>query len=378
MDTLNTPANRLATRIAFLVAGFAIAGWAPLIPLVKARLSLDEGLLGLLLLCLGVGSLLAMCLTGALASRLGTKPLILLGGFSLALGLPLLAWAESPLALAIVLFGFGAALGLINVSMNIHAVAVERDSPTPLMSGFHGLFSVGGFVGAGLMTLLLSLGLTSHASTLGCALLMLVAMCIAWPRLLVDAKGCEPSPLWVWPKGLVVLLAVLAGAMFLLEGAILDWGALLLVSTGKVSDAQGGVGYMFFAVTMMVGRLLGDRLVTRWGDLRTLHVSALTAVLGFVLLLLAPVTWLALAGFLLIGAGAANIVPVLFRRAGSQTDMSPALAVAAISTCGYAGILLGPALIGWLAEVSSLVMSFWLLAALLLLVPATARRVVTS
>ena len=184
MSSANRPATRLATRLSFLVAGFGIACWAPLVPFAKQRLAIDDGTLGLLLLCLGVGSVVAMLLTGFLSARYGSKPIIIIGGLGLAILLPLLPIANSPLTLGFSLFVFGASLGSIDVAMNIHAVEVERAAGRPLMSGFHALFSVGGFAGSTLVTSLLSLRLGTLASTLICSVLMLIAMLVAWPRLI--------------------------------------------------------------------------------------------------------------------------------------------------------------------------------------------------
>lgn len=373
----NTPASRLSTRIAFLVAGFGIACWAPLVPLVKLSLSIDEGNLGLLLLCLGIGSLLAMMTTGVLASRFGAKPVILIGGFGLSLFLPLLTMTNTTHSLAITLFFFGASLGFLNVAMNIHAVEVEKDSSKPLMSGFHGLFSVGGFIGAALMTSLLSIGFDPKISALGCSVFMLGCMVCACNGFLRSKISRQSVPLLVIPKGLVLTLALLASAMFLVEGAVLDWGALLITSTGKVDHTQGGVAYMLFAITMTIGRLTGDVIVSKFGDHKILLGGGIIAVIGFVILLISPLPALSLIGFLFIGIGASNIVPVLFRRCGTQKDMQPALAVAAISTFGYAGVLIGPAAIGFLAQIFDLSIAFWLLTGLVVIVTLNAKKVTT-
>lgn len=371
MSSADRPATRLATRLAFLVAGFGISCWAPLVPFAKARLAVDDGVLGLLLLSLGIGSVLAMLLTGVMSARYGSRPIIIAGGLGLALVLPLLAVTSSPAALALALFAFGAALGSIDVAMNIHAVEVERAAARPLMSGFHALFSIGGFAGSALMTVLLSLQLSAFACTLICSVLILIAMVAAWPRLLRSAQVQE-GPLFVLPHGSVLLLGLLGAITFLVEGAILDWGALLAIGAGLVSEAQGGAGYIVFSIAMTVGRLGGDAVVARIGDRTTLFWGSLVAITGFVVLLTAPVAAVAMAGFLLIGLGASNLVPVLFRRAARQTAMPTGLAVAAITTAGYAGVLVGPAGVGFVARVGGLPTAFWLLAALMGLVTLSA------
>ncbi|MDO3381349.1 MFS transporter [Gilvimarinus algae] len=372
MISADTPASRLATRLGFLVAGFGIACWAPMVPFIKHKLAIDESILGLLILCIGVGSVCAMVLSGIIAARMGSRPVILASGFSLLLILPLLTVMDSPMTMGLVLLAFGAALGSLDVVINLHAVEVEQAAGTHLMSGFHALFSLGGFLGAALMTALLSLGSNLLFASLACALIMLAAMAVAAPQLLRD-KPAASDTLFVFPKGIVLLLAALTAIAFLMEGAILDWSALLITQQGRVSEARGGLGYMLFAIAMVTGRFSGDSLATRLGDLALLHYSGWLAVLGFVVLLASPWTIVALSGFLLIGLGAANIVPVLFRRAGRQSLMPAALAIAAVTTTGYAGILLGPALIGFVAHWIGLATSFWLLAAMMVLIPLGAK-----
>ena len=321
--TADRPATRLATRLAFLAAGFGAACWAPLVPFAKERLQVDDGILGLLLLCLGVGSVAAMLLTGVLSVRYGSRPIILTGGFGLAVLLPLLVVAGSPVSLGLTLFAFGAALGSLDVAMNIHGVEVERAALMPLMSGFHALFSVGGFAGATVIAFLLSSRIAPLASTSFASGLMAIAMIFAAPRLL-RASHSEGTPLIVAPHGIVLLLAALAFVMFLVEGAILDWSALLASGKGLVSEARGGLAYSMFAIAMTVGRLGGDFVTARVGDRAMLFWGGLATMVGFALVLSAPVASLAMSGFLLIGLGASNIVPVLFRGAGRSVPCRPA------------------------------------------------------
>jgi predicted MFS family arabinose efflux permease len=318
-----------------------------------------------------------MLLTGVMSARYGSKPIIIAGGLGLAAVLPLLAVASTPATMAVALFAFGAALGSIDVAMNIHAVEVERDAGRPLMSGFHALFSIGGFAGSALMTALLSLQLGALACTLICSALMLIAMLLAAPRLLSSVQ-VQDGPLFVLPHGSVLLLALLGAITFLVEGAMLDWGALLVIGAGLVSEAQGGIGYIVFSIAMTIGRLGGDAVVARIGDRTTLVWGSIIAIAGFVVLLTAPVAAVAVTGFLLIGLGASNLVPVLFRRAARQTVMPTGLAVAAITTAGYAGILIGPAGVGFVARLDGLSTAFWLLAALMGLVTLSARIVTTD
>jgi MFS family permease len=373
--TADTPSTRLATRLVFFVAGFAVSCWAPLVPYAKARLAVDERMLGILLLCLGIGSLLAMFFTGMLSARFGTRPVILASGLGLCVVVPFLAIAATPITLGLTLLFFGAALGSLDVAVNIHAVEVERGSGQPLMSGFHAQYSLGGFAGAMFITLLLSAGMSPFACVVVACALMLAMLLVASPRLL-RTRAADGEPHFALPRGVVLVIAILAAISFLAEGSILDWSALLITGNGLVAVEQGGIAFVLFSIAMTVMRFCGDALTARIGDRPTLVWGGLIAICGFAVLLLAPVAMVAMIGFVLIGLGAANIVPVLFRRAGSQTVMPPGLAIAAITTLGYAGILLGPSAIGFVAQHVGLTLAFWMIPAILLLVPLCARVVV--
>ena len=366
----DTARTRLATRLSFFAAGFAMACWAPIVPFAKAQVGVSDGELGLLLLCIGIGSLVAMPVTGWVSAQFGSKPMVLAGGLGLVALLPVLAVVHDPLLLAAALLGFGASLGAIDVAMNVHAVEVEKAAARPLMSGFHAMFSLGGFAGAGGVTLLLSHGVAPLSGALCGSAIALAAILLAWPRLL-RVQGGRP-PAFVAPRGAVLLLAALAAVSFLVEGAILDWSALLLLGRDLVAPPQSGLGYALFSVAMTIGRLTGDRVVQALGNRRTLLWGGVLTVAGFALLLVVP-GLAALAGFVLIGLGTANIVPVLFSQAGRQAAMPASLAVAAVTTIGYAGVLAGPALVGFVAQLSSLPAAFWLLAGLMTLVPLCSR-----
>ena len=371
------PATRLSTRLAFFVAGFGVSCWAPLVPYAKARLGADDATLGVILLCLGIGSVTAMPLTGSFAHRYGARRMILLGGFGLCVMLPFLASVASVAALAAAMLLFGASLGTLDVSMNVHAIEVENAADAPLMSGFHAQFSVGGIAGASAITALLAAGIAPQPAVgLGVAAMVLL-LAIAAPRLLATPSS-GGGLLLAWPRGVVLLLGLLACAMFLVEGAILDWGALLLTEHRGFAKASGGIGYSLFSIAMSAGRLTGDRVVAWLGGRRTLQLGGAVAIAGFVIVLATRAPALVLAGFVLIGLGASNLVPVLFSAAGRQAAMTPALAVGAITTLGYAGALAGPALVGFVAQATSLPIAFTALALLVAALPLTAKMVPTK
>jgi predicted MFS family arabinose efflux permease len=361
-----------ATLIVFFVAGFAMASFAPLVPFVKARTGVGEGALGLLLLCLGVGSLITMFLAGALAARFGCRRVILASGVPLCLSLPLLASLSDPFALGMVLLVFGGAIGSIDVTMNIQAIIVERDSGRAMMSGFHGLFSVGGIAGSVCMTAALGAGASPIAATLGVVAVIIVALVRAAPRLLAHASEQRPT-MFAVPRGIVLIIGVLCFVAFQAEGAVLDWSGVYLSGTQGMATAYAGLGYVAFTVAMTIGRLTGDRIVGRFGGTAVILFGGLCSASGFALTSLASSWQPALIGFALIGLGCSNIVPVLFTRVGMQTLMPEHIAVSAISTLGYSGILTGPALIGLIAQVSSLSTAFLILAVLQLGVAASGR-----
>ncbi|WP_456815201.1 MFS transporter [Bradyrhizobium sp. USDA 4529] len=377
MPSANWAASLLGTRLAFFVAGFGLAAWAPLVPLAKVRLAVDDRTLGLLLLCLGTGSVLAMLLTSVSNARYGSKPIILVGGLGLALILPWLAIAGTPLALGATLFAFGVSLGSIDVAMNIYAIELERATGRPLMSGFHAHYSIGEFTGSAAVTLFLSLQLSSLFSTLVCSTFMMIAIVSAWPRLTATSLR-QQGPLFVLPHRSVLLIATLAAITFLVEGAMLDWSALLLVGEDLLTEAHGGLGCMLFAIAMTAGRLGGDAVVERIGDRATLMLGTLPIMIGFLAVVAAPVALIAMAGFLLIGLGISNVVPVLCRRAGKQKVMPVGVAIAVITTAGYAGILVGPAGIGLVAHLTGLPLAFAMLGALMCVVTLSARMVMTE
>ena len=348
--SLRSAAN--ATRIAFIANGLAFASWAPIIPFAKANTGVDEAALGLLLLCLGIGSVISMPITGWLCARLGTRPMILISAMIMACALPFLAYLVTYWALAVTLLIFGAAIGTLDVAMNIHAAEVEKRSGRALMSGFHGMFSVGAICGAGFVTLLISYGIAPLIAALCVTGSVIIAILLVQSHYLIT-KSDAPEP-FRSPSGIVKWLALLAGIAFLIEGAIMDWGALLMIDRAVFSMEQAALGYIAFSITMVIGRLSGDYVVPRIGRRAILLGGGTLAVLGLIAITTLPSPALNLIGFAVIGLGAANLVPVVFSAAGQQSDMDPNMAVASVTFVGYAGILLGPAIIGFGAQYTSL------------------------
>jgi MFS family permease len=364
--------ERMSTRIAFLIAGLLMSAWAPLVPLVKARAGLDDGGLGLLLLGLGGGSIVAMPFAGYLTAHYGCRPVVIWATIVLCAVLALLSTVTWLPGLVIAVIIFGASMGMLDCAMNIQSVIVEKNSGQALQSGFHGLYSVGGIVGAGAMTVLLTLGLDPLIAALCIVAIVLGSLYKAAPALLT--YGTERGgPLFAVPRGIVLLLGALCFIVFLTEGAMLDWSAVFLVSNRGLEPSIAGLGYASFAAAMTVGRLTGDVIVSKLGGVRVVALGGLCAAAGMIVSLGIDGWPASLIGYALVGAGCSNIVPVLFTAVGRQQRMPQAVAIPAVISMGYAGILIGPVFIGAVAHLSTLSFALGGLIVLLVFVSATAR-----
>lgn len=359
--------ERLGTRLAFFIAGFGGAVWAVLVPYAKTRIGLDAGDLGLLLLAFGLGSIVAMPIAGALAGRRGCRWPIITASLAICLVLPLLATTSSAPVLAASLFVLGAGVGSVDCVVNIQAVIVERASGRTMMSGFHGLYSVGGIVGAAGCAGLLSLGFAPGTVVIVAIVFTLAVLGLATPGLL--PYGSDTSgPAFALPHGVVLFIGILCFIVFLTEGSILDWSAVFLTFSRGADPAHAGFGYAAFATAMTLGRLSGDAVVRRVSARGIILVGGLTAAFGLAVATLVPSVTAAVVGFALIGAGCSNIVPVLYSAIGRQKQMPESIAVPAVTTLGYAGMLAGPAAIGFVAQMSSLPVAFMIIAMLLVVV----------
>ena len=355
-----------AARAFFFIGGFGTATWAPLVPLLRERLMVGDDVLGMLLLCIGVGSLLTMPLSGALAMRLGCRRVVMTASILFAAILLLVSCVDAlSLAVPIVLI-FGAVMGCIDVVVNIVAVLVEKGIGRRIMSGMHAFWSLGGFAGAGLYGVWVGLlGLTPFQSTAIAAGLILLLTAVFGRHLIPYGGG--GGALLALPRGIIVFVGMTAFIAFLSEGAVMDWGGVYLTTVRGMDLALAGTGYSVFSAAMLTMRFLGDRVVQRIGALLVAVGGALLAFGGILLVMFAPVDALLYVGFFAIGIGSANIVPVFFSLMGRQNVMPVSAAVSAVSTMGYLGILAGPAAIGFVSSLTTLQTAFAMLAALSIL-----------
>lgn len=374
-------AQRLSTRFSFFGLGFATAAWAPLIPFAQQRLHFNHADFGLLLLCSGLGAMLAMPATGKIVQRIGCRVPIGFALLLLAVLLPSLSLWTSPLMMAITLFLFGTAAGSLGVALNIQAVVVEKNSLKSLMSGFHGMASLGGLAGVLTITALLALSISSVMSAFAVSLLLVIIVFLSVPynikavenTLLEASSKVTKSIRQRLPQPLIILIGIACFIIFMTEGAAMDWSGIYLTQQYGVNAAFAGLAYTFFAIAMTTGRFTGDYLIRYFGEKKLLTYSAICATLGLALVSIAPYWWLVLVGYTLVGTGCSNIVPIMFSRAGRQTVMPSAVALSCVSTMAYTGILVGPAFIGMVSELIGLSTVFMALSGLLLLIVALNR-----
>ena len=361
---------RTATHLMFLICGIAVSSWAPMVPLAKERTGLNEAGLGLILLSMGGGAILSMPFVGPLIQQSGSRKIILITGVLAAMVLPLLTIADTSFTLAVSLFVFGATLGCLDVAMNSQAVVVQDRMTRPVMSAFHGMFSLGGLFGAMIFGLFLLIGFTPFIAACIISVALLVIVLTHYQYFLDHPEQEEGSKSFILklPKGPVLLLGIFCMIAFLTEGALLDWSALFLRENRGFTVSMAGAGYGVFSVAMALMRFTGDGLVHRYGSNKIVFWGAALAALGLLAAVFSPWQAGVLAGFLLIGIGAANVVPVLFSAAGKADKNAPELGLAAVTTMGYAGQLAGPALIGFVAHSTSLQIALGLLAAPMMLV----------
>ena len=345
-------ASRCAVSALFFVNGAILASWVPYVPMVKQRLGIGDGLLGVVLLFMAIGALGALPFAGTLVGRLGSRTVSVGAGLGLCLSLPLPILAPTPFLVALALLFFGAFNSTLDVAMNAQAVEVEQRRGRALMSSFHAMFSVGGLAGALLSSVIAAAGVGAADHILTAALLGSVAILIARSALIAVAPS--PSPVFVRPTRGLLGLGVLALCALLAEGAIGDWSAVYLMDSRGASQSVAAAGFAAFSLAMAGGRFAGDH-VARWlGAACLLRLSGALAAGGLLLARIVKEPVIAIAGFGLVGLGVANLIPVIFSAAGRAYAVAPGHGLAAVATTGYVGFLAGPPAIGLAAEVAGL------------------------
>ena len=339
----------------FLLNGVGIASWAAHVPTVKQKFALSDAALGGALLAVAVGSVAALLLGGQLVARFGSRTVLITGAIGFCLILPLLLVAPTLVLLIALLCCFGATIGAMEVAANVEAFRVEERYGRPIMSTFHALFSVGGLLGAAVAGLSLSQGVPEVAHLTAVALGL--AALTAWgaPRMLpADAQSQATGSTIALPTGPLLGLGILAFCCLVAEGAMADWSAVYLRDSLGTGPGFAAAGYAAFSVAMAAGRFGGDNLRTRMRAVPLIRISGAFAAIGLGLAVLIAQPLVALVGFACVGLGLANIVPVLFAAAGRTPGTAVGTGVAAVASAGYFGFLVGPPVIGFVAQLTSL------------------------
>lgn len=350
-------AARWAISTVFLLNGAGIGLWAAHVPTVQARMGIDTGMLSMVLLTVAAGALLAMPLMGGLTGRWGTRRMVLLSGFAFAAMTPLIMGAPSLPLLFIAAFLFGVSNGALDVAMNANASEVETARGLPTMSSFHGFFSLGGLFGAGIGGLLVGQGLGHGQGALMVGVITAVVLALSAPRVMGFAATHGAGSHFSLPRGAALSLGLLALLCFAVEGALVDWSALLMQERTGATPASAALGFSAFSIAMAACRFAGDRLIVRFGALRIMVVGGLAMFAGLALAVASTHFVLSAVGFALVGLGAANVVPLLIGAAGRIPGMSAGNGVAAVATLGYGGLLLAPPVLGWVAMHSSIMVA---------------------
>lgn len=345
----------LAIATVFFINGFGFATWVSRIPAVRDALSLSEGQLGTALFAIASGALIAFPLAGRAIGRWGARSVTIAASAAYCLSLVGPPIASGLMSLAFALLLFGLTSGAMDVAMNALAVEIEQRGSKPIMSSVHGMWSAGGFAGAivGSFFAKHDIGVQMHLFCAAGALLL---------ALLIARRGMPPSTIvksepgshFVRPEAAMLGLGLIVFCSFLIEGAMADWSAVLLRDSFAASEATAALGYAAFSLAMMVMRFIGDRVVTTNNATAFVRTTNLVAAAAFGIALWSQVTMVLMIALVLVGLAVATLAPLVFRAAGNRSKTNAGNAIAAMATLGYGGFLVGPPVVGWFAQVSSL------------------------
>ena len=356
---------RIATSVFFFVAGLTFATWASRIPDIQNKLQLSDAGLGGVLFALPAGLMTSLPLSGWLVGRFGSRKLVIIGAILYPLTLILLGVAGSIWVLTLGLFLFGLFANVINIAMNTQAVGIEKLYGKSIMASFHGLWSLAGFSGAAIGTLFVSAGFSPlfHFSLiiLLAGLLVLISYRFTLPH---DDAVDKAQTSFVKPDKQILILGIIAFCCLLCEGAMADWSGVYFKKVVLAPVSLTTLGYLAFTGTMALGRFLGDGMVMKIGVKRMLQLSGVLITTGLLISVIFPYLVSATIGFFLVGFGVSSVVPIVYGIAGRSKTMSASTALATVSTIGFLGFLIGPPIIGFVAEAINLRWSFALIAIL--------------
>ena len=344
-------AAHAALFAAFVGFGTVDGSWAARLPALERRLNLDSGLLGVTIFCVSLTATLMLPAAGVLATRRGSRPGVALGMGVMACGLTAAAFAPSLGALLPSACVLGAGFGILDVSANAHAVAVERRLGRPVLSALHGAWSFGLLAGSGVAAGAAAAGIGPRAQFPAVAAVVLLLGAVVVPRLLPgSADAAVDTARFALPRGALALPALLTFCSMFVESATMNWSAVFLAGPAHAGATLAAGGVVAFSIAMALARFAGDPLTARWGVARLARRGGALTVAGVVLAIATRSPWPALVGLGLVGAGCAALVPALFRVAASVPGVSSGAGIASVATAGYTGgVVNGPA-IGFLAR----------------------------
>ena len=356
-------AYRLAVGTLFFLQGLCFATWASRIPSITQALQLSDGVLGVVLFALPIGSMAALPFAGWMVTKWGSKRIatnaILLYGILLLL----IGLSNNITLLVATLILFGAVGNTANIAINTQAVGVEVRYGRNIMASFHGLWSLAGFTAAGIGTYMIGKSILPFNHFLLLAGVIMAGVAAAFHYLLPnEEKATESQPLFVKPDAVLLRLGIIAFCCMICEGAMFDWSGIYFQKVVGADKDWIGAGYTAFMCTMATGRFLADGLVARIGFKKTIVLSGTLITAGLALAVLFPTLYTAIAGFFIVGFGVSSVVPLVYSEAGKSGKMSPGMALAAVSSIGFIGFLIGPPLIGVIAGLFGLRISFGLIA----------------
>lgn len=362
-STPSNRAHRIAVSAFFFLFGFIFASWASRIPAIQQKLGLSETELGFVLFSLPAGLLVSLPISGWMVAKKGSKTVVIIAAVCYSCILVTLGLASSKIQLMAALFTFGLAGNMGNISFNTQAVNVEAFYKRNIMASFHGVWSLAGFTGAAFGTFLTGIALDPAYHFL-IVLAIAIVIFAAASRYLVtnDIKSSGNAPIFALPGKSLLTLGLIAFCSMLCEGAMFDWSGVYFKKVVMVKPSLIGAGYTAFMCTMAISRFVADYFTFRYGFKRIIQASGLIIMSGLLLAVLFPAFYTAIAGFLLVGVGVSSIVPLVYSAAGKSKLLSPGIALASVSTISFFGFLIGPPLIGILAGISSLRLSFAVIA----------------
>lgn len=348
----------------FFFIGLCFASWAARIPDIQAKFQLSEGQLGTILLCLPMGSMIGLPIAGWSVHRYGSRIVILIGSFIYALTLPLIGLAPTTWVIVPVLILFGMLGNIMNISLNTQALGLEDQMGKSILASFHGLWSLAGFTGAGIGAAMIFLKFSPAAHYAVVTLISVVIVLFAQKFVLNDKTDSEDGSGLVLkrPDDLLLRIGLIAFLGMMTEGCMFDWSGVYFKKIVLAQPEWVALGYVCFMGAMASGRFLTDKATARFGRVPVLRLSGLMIFVGLLLSVAFPMLWVAAVGFLLVGFGVASIIPVSYGIAGRSKLYPPSVALALVSTISFFGFLLGPPLIGFVADLFNLKFSFALIA----------------